>query len=153
MDDNSWLQSSGATLVAPTSSAGLSDTAKLRPVAAGLRAGIEGTLRVLLEEEVRMPDWLIIVIVVAALIVLGVIAFAVSKRARAKNEERQREKATEHRDEAQLRAREAGEAELQASRYAEEAQRQRERAEELDRKAAETDPGSGSEGRPGHRAE
>lgn len=39
-----------ATFGAPTSSAGLSDTAKLRPVAAGLRAGIEGTLRVLPKE-------------------------------------------------------------------------------------------------------
>jgi hypothetical protein len=75
-------------------------------------------------------------------IVLALILFGGARRARTKRTERQREHAVEQRDEARLRAREAGEADLEARRLAEEAQRRREEADELEQKAAETDPDS-----------
>ena len=86
-----------------------------------------------------MDDTLMwILIAVAALIVIGLIYwFTAGKNRRL---EQQRTTATEHREEAQLAAQRAGEADLVARRQQEAAEAERERALELQRKAEKVDP-------------
>ena len=93
-------------------------------------------------EESHMDDWLIVVLVIAAVIVLGLIIWAATRRTREKRVEKRRAEATEHRQEAQVRAREAGAEELEARRHSEEARQRREQAEELEDRAAKRDPDS-----------
>ncbi|MDQ3618684.1 MAG: hypothetical protein M3391_00960 [Actinomycetota bacterium] len=87
-----------------------------------------------------MPDWLIVVLVVAAVLIVGALAFGAMRKNREKQVVQRREQAEEHRQGAVGAAREAGEKDLAARRAAEEAERAREQSQELEQKAAETDP-------------
>ncbi len=81
----------------------------------------------------------IIVIVVAALIALGALAFAGRRRSEQVREERRGE-AQEHREEARTTSRRAEQARLEAEEQAERARREQETARELEEKAARIDP-------------
>jgi hypothetical protein len=87
-----------------------------------------------------MPDWLIVTLIVVTIIVVILIAMTSARNARAKKAERDRLRASEHRDSAGARAREAGEEDLRARRHAEAADRRRAEADELEQRAAEMDP-------------
>jgi uncharacterized protein HemX len=86
-----------------------------------------------------MDNPLVIVLVVIAVIVIAAAIYWMT-RGKARRLEQQRDRAADHREQAQGAAQRAGEAELAARRNAEEAERERERAVELEHKAAETDP-------------
>jgi hypothetical protein len=88
----------------------------------------------------HMPDWLIVTLIVVTIIVVILIAMTSARNARAKKAERDRLRASEHRDSAGARAREAGEEDLRARRHAEAADRRRAEADELEQRAAEMDP-------------
>jgi flagellar biosynthesis/type III secretory pathway M-ring protein FliF/YscJ len=86
-----------------------------------------------------MDDTLMwILIAVAVLVVLFLIYWFVAGKNR--RLEQRRETAAEHREEAQLAAQRAGEADLTARRQQEAAEAERERALELQRKAEKVDP-------------
>lgn len=86
-----------------------------------------------------MDNPLVIVLVVIAVIVIAAAIYWMT-RGKGRRLEQQRDRAADHREQAQGAAHRAGEAELAARRNAEEAERERERAVELEHKAAETDP-------------
>jgi flagellar biosynthesis/type III secretory pathway M-ring protein FliF/YscJ len=86
-----------------------------------------------------MDNPLVIVLVVIAVIVMAAAIYWMT-RGKSRRLEQQRERAADHREQAQGAAQRAGEADLAARRNAEEAEREREHAVELEHKAAETDP-------------
>lgn len=86
-----------------------------------------------------MDDWVTIVLIVLALIVVVGIIYWMT-RGKERRLEQKREYAAEHRQEAQVAAQRAGQADVSARRQAEIAEQERQRAAELQREAAEKDP-------------
>jgi len=86
-----------------------------------------------------MDDWVTILLVVIALLVIaGIIYWAT--RGKERRLEQRRETAAEHRQEAQVAAQRAGQAEVDARRAEEAAEQERERAVSLQGKAEKVDP-------------
>ena len=81
----------------------------------------------------------IVVLVLAALVVIGVVMYVVRQRSEARLEERRLE-AQSHREEANATARRAEKAQLEAKEQAEVARREQESAAELRQRADEVDP-------------
>jgi len=84
--------------------------------------------------------WIIVIAVIAAIVV---IAIALAVGARKRRLENRREQAAGLREEAQIRARSAKQAELAAEEQAERARRERKAAEEQSARADEIDPDAG----------
>ena len=94
-----------------------------------------------------MPDWAIVALIAAGVILLIALVAWAARRGSARRIEKKREQSAEHRYAAQERARQAGEAELGAQRYAEAARIEREKALEHEEKAVELDPDMSSSNR------
>ena len=86
-----------------------------------------------------MDTWLIIVIIVVAIVVIGVLAWAAT-RGRQRRLESKRVEAGELRQEAQSRAQRADERQALAEEQAEQARRERVEAESRLERADEVDP-------------
>lgn len=86
-----------------------------------------------------MDDTLVwILIVLAVLVIIGIVYWMTKGRER--RDEQRRETAEERRQEAQIAAQRAGQADVEARRSAQVAESERERAIELEEKAAAVDP-------------
>ncbi|MGH2806552.1 MAG: hypothetical protein ACRDKT_04675 [Actinomycetota bacterium] len=85
-----------------------------------------------------MDLWLIIVLVIAAIVIIGIIYRVTAGKNR--RIEQRRETAAEQRQEAQVAAQSAGEAEIAARRQQELAEAEKERALILEREAVKSDP-------------
>jgi F0F1-type ATP synthase membrane subunit b/b' len=86
-----------------------------------------------------MSTWGIVVIVVAAVVLVAIVAYALT-RGRARRLEQQRAEAQDVRTEARAKARQAEQARLAAEEQAEQARRQQNEAVALQQKANEVDP-------------
>jgi uncharacterized protein HemX len=86
-----------------------------------------------------MDTWIIVLIVIAAIVVIGVFVFA-GRRAQERRLEGKREEAQELRSDASEQAQRAEERQQLAEEQAERARRERAEAEERARRADELDP-------------